>query len=298
LSYQMSTTSDMSRPLNTDDNSELERYLLGLLPADATERLDEESIADDEFAVRLRTVETDLIDSYVRGQLAGATLARFESYYLSSPRRREAVRVAANFVRAVDRSSTPAEDVTSSGRIARPTRLQWIAAAAALVTVVGGSLLFQAARPRRELTIATSATGATERPTREAAPPVASDRADRIPAPPQAIAAMVLLPPTRAVTPVPTLAMPPAVDRVSFELRLEVNDFPRYRVELNDPVTSRVLWRSDWMSSKSSADQISVSVIVPANLLKSQRYSLDLTGQDSAGREDVIGSYPVRIVQR
>jgi hypothetical protein len=289
----------MSRPDSTDhDDKELERYILGLLPEEATGRLDEDSIADNETAVRLRTVETDLIDSYVRGQLAGATLERFESYYLSSPRRREAVRLAASFVRAVDRSVAPAEGMTWWGRIARPTRLRWVMAAAALVTVVGGSLLFEAARTRNELTIATSASGAIERPIPDAEP-VAGGRATggRPAAPQREIAAMVLLPPTRAATPVPMLAIPAVADRVSFELRLEANDFPRYRVELNDPGSNRILWRSDWIPARSSAGQTSVSVVVPANLLRPQHYSLNLTGQDAAGRGEVIGSYPVRFVR-
>ena len=62
------------------------------LPEDA-ERLDEASIVDDEIAARLRMVEHDLVDAYVRGRLTGDTLARFESHYLASPRRREAWRL-------------------------------------------------------------------------------------------------------------------------------------------------------------------------------------------------------------
>ena len=99
----------MPLPHATDhDDEELVRYVLGLLPDEARERLDEASIADDEFAARLRTAETDLIDSYVRGQLAGATLERFESYYLSSPSRRENVRLAASFsAPSTDRRRVP-----------------------------------------------------------------------------------------------------------------------------------------------------------------------------------------------
>ena len=134
----------MSLPHDADhdpdhDNEELVRYVLGLLPDEATERLDEASIADDEVAARLRIVETNLIDSYVRGQLAGATLERFESYYLSSPRRRESVRWRRGFVRVVDRSAARIEGVTWKDRIASRTSLARIVAAAALVIVVSWS---------------------------------------------------------------------------------------------------------------------------------------------------------------
>src|ERR1041385_7075840 len=70
------------------------RYLVGSLPEDETERLDELSITDDEFACRLRDVENDLVDAYSRGELSGETLERFESFYFSSARGRRKVQFA------------------------------------------------------------------------------------------------------------------------------------------------------------------------------------------------------------
>jgi hypothetical protein len=306
------------------DNEELVRYLLGLLPDEVIERIDEASISDDEVAARLRIVETDLIDSYVRGQLTGARLERFESYYLLSPRRRESVRMAAGFVRVVDRSVARTQRVTWKDRIPGRTSLARIVAAAALVIIVCGLIQFQAARTRHELTLATSENGAVEaRLQRTGGPTVgaatarelgrarssaaasalspsapASESPDGKRAPsPSEIVAVVLLPPTRAATPIPTLAIPPGADRVRFDLRLESNDFPSYRVALKHPATSHIPWRSDWIVSRPSADQASVSVVVPAKLLKPQHYSLDLTGRDAGGRAEVIGSYTVRVVQ-
>ncbi len=46
------------------------RYLLGSLSEEEAERLDELGIADDAFAWRLRAVENDLVDGYVRGELS------------------------------------------------------------------------------------------------------------------------------------------------------------------------------------------------------------------------------------
>ena len=86
------------------DDQQLVRYLLGLLSDEDAERLDELSIADDGLAWRLRAVENDLIDRYVGGTLDGETLERFESFYLSSERRRQKVKFAGNFLGAVDRA--------------------------------------------------------------------------------------------------------------------------------------------------------------------------------------------------
>jgi len=63
-------------------------YLLGSLPEAETERLDELSIADDEFAVALDSAEKDLIDAYLQGELRGPALEGFRTYYLASPLRR------------------------------------------------------------------------------------------------------------------------------------------------------------------------------------------------------------------
>ena len=50
---------------------QLVRYLLGLLPEEEAERLDEQSVVADEFAARLQCVENDLVDAYVSGTLEG-----------------------------------------------------------------------------------------------------------------------------------------------------------------------------------------------------------------------------------
>src|SRR5579872_6994784 len=85
----------MSLPGETvDDNQLLIRYLLGSLAQDQTERLDELSVVDDDFAWRLRAVENDMVDAYVRGDLSGETLDRLRSSYLSTPRRHEKVEFA------------------------------------------------------------------------------------------------------------------------------------------------------------------------------------------------------------
>lgn len=69
-------------------------YLLGSLPEAETEALDELSVTDDRFADALRVAEKDLVDAYVQGELSGSESERFESHYMTSPRRLEKVRFA------------------------------------------------------------------------------------------------------------------------------------------------------------------------------------------------------------
>jgi hypothetical protein len=109
--------------------------------------------------------------------------------------------------------------------------------------------------------------------------------------------ALVLPPQTRAIGPVPTVAVSPGADGVAFDLQLEVNDFPRYQVGLNDPATSRIEWRSDPIAAPPTGAVPSISVIVPAHGLKPHHYSLELVGL-GASKSEVVGSYTFQVVRR
>lgn len=335
------------------DDQQIVRYLLGLLSDEDVERLDEWSIAEDEVADRLRAVEDDLVDDYVRGTLTGEWLERFESYYLDSPRRREKVSFARGFLESVSRATDSvaagapdavqaphAKPATASqsrtwspGRSApRPSwrpmaGSTWIfAVAAALLLIASGTLLVQDLRLRTNLTTAQNQTGALERRALELEQELklqgeAHDQAlaelERVNASLQALAearaatppptgsraltttmALVLMPQTRSVGPIATLAVPPGIDRALFELRLESNDFPAYQVALKDPGTNRILWQSVQLTVASPAAQPTVNIGVPANLLKPQHYSFELSGRNADGRTEILASYAVQVVAR
>jgi hypothetical protein len=105
------------------------------------------------------------------------------------------------------------------------------------------------------------------------------------------------VPQTRAVGPIAALTVPPGTDRVTFDLRLESDRFPRYEAALKDPATSRIVWRSGGLTATSRGDVPSVSVPVPGRLLKPQHYSIELSGRAAAGTAQVVGTYAVRIVR-
>lgn len=329
-----------------DDDNLLTRYVLGLLSDEESERVDEASIVDDEVASRLRTVEHDLIDGYVRGTLGKETQQRFESYYLSSRRRRDSVRFAAGFVRAVDRAAARADthteaDTASAGEddrggeavpvapsygwiVTRSKVIITLAAVAALLLVACGVLLVEAVRSGNQLTVLQTERAALDRRARDLEQQLDAQRAANAAAPtprerplesvsaaasavPTAAGmpgaaretrtiALVLLPQTRAITSIPTIVVPSGTGHVALELRLESDDFSRYQVGLQDPATNDIVWRSGWIAAKTTADHSSVSVLVPGNALKTQHYSLQLTGRGAAGRDEVVGSYVFQIL--
>ena len=331
------------------DDQQLVRYLLKLLPDEEAERLDELTVADEEVAWHLQVVEDELVDAYVTGTLAGELRERFESFYLASERRRERVKAAGSFLRAVDRAAVSAnldqdaapevnrtpdvephrpapEGVRWYRRIVWPSTPAWApGAAVALVLLACGALLVQDLRLRSGLAEAQRESAALDRRAHEleqqlndqrgasaevarelarlraslaeAARPEALRASDQPASVLQTLtAALVLLPQMRAGGSIPSLTVPRGTDGVTFELRLESNDFARYQVALKDPATNQIMWRSGPLTARSAGGTPLVAIIVPTRAMKSQHYSLELIGRSPAGKTEVVSSYPVRIV--
>jgi hypothetical protein len=77
-------------------------YLLEELPEDESERFEEECFDGESWPARLASVEGDLIDEYLRGELAQERRQSFERNYLTTAARVERVRVAAALLRHLD----------------------------------------------------------------------------------------------------------------------------------------------------------------------------------------------------
>jgi hypothetical protein len=310
-----------------DDDQEIVRYLLGHLPDDKAERFDEASIVDDDMASRLRSVENDLVDAYVGGTLAAETRARFETFYLSSPRRRHKVRSAQRFLNAVDRAhvsgAVNAAPAASGWALPSP-RLAWSAVAAVFLLLACGVLVIEHVRLREGLSEARREGAASDRRIQMLTQQLEEGRAEKAEAlktlegaraplaarrpsapgssPPPASGsttlaplALVLSPQTRAPGPLPTVALSPALDRVGFELRLESNDFSRYRVDVKDPGSGRTVWRSAPVLARVVGGESFVSIAIPAARLAPQHYSLALAGLDAGGRMEPVASYTFQI---
>ena len=313
------------------DDRQLERYLLGLLSEEEEERLDQASIEDDSVALWLRITEDDLIEAYLRRTLAIETRQRFETYYLSSPRRRECVAFAARFLGAVDRAALRADMAPGGGHsetaspVLHSKLVRGVLAAAAVLVVAFGLVLLNSGQ-LGDLQPAGGESAALQRARPEpdqqlreprAANPPAVSRQEPVkgletpgrsrPLAPEAgpseaqeatTIALVLLPQMRASGPAPVLALPAEADRVAFELRLEPNDASRYEVALKDPATGRVVWRSEWLAKTSSGDESSLVVVIPARALKPRHYVFHLNVRSSGGQTGVIGSYSFQVLPR
>jgi hypothetical protein len=267
------------------DDEVLVRYLVGALPDEEAERLDELSIADDGFAARLDEAENDLVDAYARGRLTGETLERFRSFYLASPERMKKVALAEALLAREKRTARPRV------AILRPRSL--LGMAAALLLVTGAYRLAENLR----------------RPGGNTAPPVAAVKAPVVrapgpaqpepiapaptPAPAPRIVALLLLPQTRGVARPPSVSVPPGTDFLALRLQLDSADFTSYRALLRDPATGGEVWNSGVLRAAGPV----VTIRIPAGLLKTQNYSVGLTGTSGRGTApEFVEGYSFRAV--
>jgi hypothetical protein len=289
------------------DDDQLVRYLLGALPEDETQRVEEDCLVDDEVAARLRLVEDDLVDAYARGHLTGDRLVRFEAFYLASPGRRQKMEFAKRFLAAVD-SAAPRHEPEALARSQAAGRWSpWMLAAAAAVFLATGLLLVQDTRLRRDVTDARASLAAAEQRVRtvsgqlddhqRAAAAAIQALANARGTPPEGAVALVLMPQTRGVDRVSMIAVPRGARTVPLDLTLEAANDGQYSVALRDPATNGIVWRSQALASESGRRPPVVPVRVPAGLLKAQHYALDLF-ELRAGAPEFVGSYAFEVVHR
>ncbi len=171
------------------NNQVIIEYLLGSLSEAEAERLDELGFTDDDFAENLKAVENDLVDAFARGELAGAQLEKFESYYLATPLRREKAIFAKNLQAFAKKTvETPTDENSNATAAApkaaperigffskltvfalsRPVLASGLAFAALAFLLLGGWLLIQNSERQNQTNIAQ--TKPDEAPRREQEP--------------------------------------------------------------------------------------------------------------------------------
>jgi hypothetical protein len=278
----------------------------------------------------LSAVENDLVDSYVRGELPGEALARFQSHYLASSKRREKVVFAETFCRLVDKSSFPAIDEQAIRAESYKPRwfpffaaprsaLQWgFAAALSLLLLAGVYLMFENVSLHRQMALEDAEHSALEQRERELQRQVAAQRSsdaekenelahvrDRLTQLEQQIAsseqrdvkiiALNLPPQVRGVSEMPPPVVPAGTDYVVLTLEVDVYDFSAYYVTFKAPLMDKVLWRSEKLTPSGKGKVIQVTI--PTSKLTAQNHVLELYGVSASGRAENVSSYPFRILK-
>ena len=314
--------------MSKDDYNEktLREYLLGLLPEAETERLDELSVTEEEFAEHLRTVEDDLIDAYVNGELTGPELLRFPRQYLRSPLGGERVRFAQAF-----RDSNQKRDEVEQAKTEVVTRdspmtstgsffsfgnwftFKWaLVTASLLIFLVASWLIFQQLRlpkqatPQVPDTSAKSGSGEPDPKANETPTPTGDakvDLAQQSPTPkanlpsPTRVIAFVLKPQLRSVSPPVELTIPSDITIVALTLQLEPSDTPYYRPILTEASSDRAIWQGGRIKSTTTDEMSVLHVRVPAALLTQRAYKIRLVGVYPNGTTETASEYNFRVIK-
>jgi hypothetical protein len=301
------------------------RYLLGSLSAEESERLDELSIVDDEFAWRLKAVENDLVDAFLRNELPGETLERFRSMYLSSPGRQERVEFARTLLRwnetAAGAEAVAGAEQGTASLTARSAGGFWVglsrlsmplglAAAALMMCALAGYLLLENSRLRRLGAESREQQASLDQRAHELEKQLNEQRSAntemqkeqeslrKSQAGSSALksVAFLLLPQTRGVSQISTVAVPRGTSEVKFRLQLESDDFPQYSVALLEPATNREEWQKASLKSTQAGKNKGVPVNIPGALLRTKTYVLEVSGVAVNGRSEFVSSYAFRLV--
>ncbi len=124
--------------------------------------------------------------------------------------------------------------------------------------------------------------GRTNEPQREqSAPPRRSSN----------IVSFALAPQMRGASQITTIAVPEDADYVSLQLDLETGNYADFRSELKSQPGNQLVWRSGKLRATDAGTSKVVVVRLPAGLLKSQRYIVELSGISSDSKADVVGRY-------
>ncbi len=303
-------------------------YLLGDLPDEERERVEERMFADDEFYEQIEAMKAELADDYARGELNSRERARYESRFLTSTNGHERLAFARTMTRAFDEATATASEKRSwrDSVLAffslRSPALQFSLAAALLLLALGGGwLLWQNRNLRSQLAQAQTEQSQLQRQAElateqqrargaELAAALDRERAEREKLQQELDQARAQQPSSATPSFVSFLLSPglirgrdepeklniPSTAR-QIRLRLDTggdDDYRSFRAELRTMRGASILSRGG-LSKRATASGSVVPLTVAADALSPGEYELTLKGVTRRGDEREIGYYYFRM---
>jgi anti-sigma-K factor RskA len=314
----------------TAEEQLLLNYLLGDLPDEERERVEERMFADDEFYEQIEAMKAELADDYARGELSSRERARYESRFLASTNGHERLAFARTMAKAFDEAPATASEKRSwrDSVLAffslRSPALQFSLAAALLLAIGGGWLLWQNRSLRSQLAQAQAEQSRLQRQAElaneqqrargnELAAALDRERAEREKLQKEMDQARAQQPSSATPAFVSFLLSPGLIrDRDEPEkldipstarqirLRLDTggdDDYHSFRAELRTMRGALILSR-DGLSKRATASGSVVPLIISASALSPGEYELTLKGITRRGDERDIGYYYFNVLKK
>jgi hypothetical protein len=274
---------------HTEDQENIRQYLLGRLSEAKLPEIEERLLTDSAFYEELLIAEDELIDQHLSNELSESERASFESHFLVPRERQQKVRFARAFrkyvnpasaresTRIVSAQTSQPEVMQSAARpgkkgsflsflgIPQPIVAYSLAAVVVLIAfgvslVVFRSLRGSTSHEPRNLATAVLTPGLTR-----------DERGD-----------------------INEVAVRPDTEAVRLELALYADQYQSYETELQDINGTSLMSRND-LPAHSVNGLRTVSLEVPATLLRSGDYRIKLSGHTANNELESIATYALRV---
>jgi hypothetical protein len=282
----------------------LRGFLLGTLSDRDREMLESSVLSDDALYELLLSVEEDLIDETVRGELPPAEAKSFLHYLARTPDGARRLELARCLKATLEPSTRPAAPEIPASR-PWPSRGDWLAWAATIAVLIAGGLSAAAiwslrsrvaeldfdvarAEAREAELIAELREARTENRRLESASRVVDPR----PAPD---AVPVLSEGTlRSGGTVPKVSVSPEKDVFQLSLDLGADSHETYRAVLHD-VDGREWVALSRLRARHEAEEIRILLAIPTRGLGTGDYYVFLSGVGPAGEKEPLARYDFRL---
>jgi len=260
------------------DDSRLADYLLGRSRPEDRDEIEQRYMSDPGFLAELQAVERDLIDQFVRGEIADRQA--FEAQFLNSPARRERV----EFARALMDSASP---VRATIPVREPARYRpWQLAAAAVIVVAAGALLWVSNRP-----------GVVDQQVTSVTPPAPPDSAATAPKPQLRVVTLTLSPTLVRSSGSTPVAIIGDASELRLVLELETGGYPSYQMVIRSADGNEIL-RQAGLKPESQNTVATIAASLPASRLAADDYLVTVSGVTSSGAIEELGGYSFRVQLR
>jgi hypothetical protein len=288
------------------------RYLLGQASAEECAELEDQYLRDDDMFEEIVAAENDLIDAYVRGNLAAAERTRFEVSFLSIPERRERVEFAKSLMRAGSAEKVSAARGGKPGggwyvwQTLRPGP-RWAAAIVLLAVAAGLSWMAVANRElRHQLAAARAVQADAQRQAQALRQQIADMQENRqntdiadLPEPGSPILSVTLAPDLvrgggRQQS---TLRPPPGISEVRLLLKQNHDRYSTYAAVL-ETAEGRQVWSRSSLVARATREGGKVIIVkMQPSALSREDYVLRLFGTQPGAKANEIGTYSFRVVK-
>ena len=297
----------------------LTRFVLDDVTEEERSALEEQFFANDELFARLLEAESDLIDEYLAGTLAGNAREAFERRLASSPSWREKVEFGQALRDGFLEKGAPAELVpVPLGRFFRTPGVL-LALAATLVVAVGAAWFAgESARRDAEQRLEESRSALQQKiqeleaktaeqraRTDQLASDLATARMEQAkaavtPGPARVLRTVSFVLAaglTRDVSPANRLVVPKDADEILLLLPLESREYETFRAAIETASGRKVVQRIGLQARPADGNR-EVPLSVTSSLLPDGDYVLLLQGRARGGAFEAVAEYAFRIVKR